>query len=123
MANASATQDGRGWTAPPSRATLDVSSTAPALTESVTAARGGEAGTVPSTTVPLPALGKGSASEILSTVGGASVKLDGEVRVILLPKTVLSPKSLYVATVKTMIKVGDAKKPGVSYNPLLRWTC
>ena len=108
MANANAILDGRGWTAPPSRATLDVSSTAPALTESVTAARGGEAGTVPSTTVPLPALGKGSASEILSTVGGASVKLDGEVRVILLPRTAHSPKSLFVATVKTMIKVGAA---------------
>ena len=113
MANASATQDGRGWTAPPSRATLDVSSMAPASTGSVTAARGGEAGTVPSTTVPLPALVKGTVSETLWTVGGASVKLDGEVQVILLTRTVLSPKSLFVGTVKTMTKVGT-KKTGFS---------
>ena len=79
------------------------------MTDSVTAARVGGASTVPSTTVPLPALGKGSVSEILWTVGGASVRPDGEVQAILLLRTALSPKSLFVGTVKTMIKVGAIK--------------
>ena len=122
MASASASQGGRGSTAPPSPATLDASSTAPALTESVTAARVGGASTVPSTTVLLPALGKGSVSEIHWTGGGASVRPDGEVQAILLLRTALSPKSLFVGTVKTTIKVG-AIKTDVSYNPPLRWAC
>ena len=106
MANASAAQGGRGWTATPSPATLDASSMAPALMESVTAVRGGGASTVPLTTVRMPALGKGSASEILWTVGGASVRPDGEAQAILLPRTALSRKNFFVGTVKTMIKVG-----------------
>ena len=109
MANVSARQGGRGSTAPPSPATLDASSTAPALTGTVSAARVGGASTVPSTTVQTPALVKGSVSEILWTVGGASVRLDGGAQAILLPRTVLSPKSLFVGTVKTMIKVGAIK--------------
>ena len=109
MASASATQGGRGSTAPPSPATLDASSTAPALRGTVNAARVGGASTAPSTTVQTPALGRGSASEILSTVGDASVRPDGEAQAILLPRTALSPKSLFVGTVKTTIKVGPIK--------------
>ena len=105
MANVSAAQGGRGWTATPSPATLDASSMAPALMEIVTAVRGGGASTVPLTTVQMPALGRGSASEILWTVGGASVRPDGEAQAILLPRTALSRKNLFVGTVKTMIKV------------------
>ena len=117
MASASATQDGRERTATPSPATHDVSSTAPASTASVTAARVGEASTAPSTTVRPPVPGTESASGILWVAGDVSVRQDGGVRVIPLTRIALSPKSLSVATVRTTTKVGAFKHLVFLYRP------
>ena len=122
MASASATLDGKEQTATPSPATHDVSSTAPASTASVTAARVGEASTAPSTTVRPPVPGTESASGILWVAGDVSVRQDGGVRVIPLTRIALSPKSLSVATVRTTTKVGAFKHLVFLLSPsILRW--